>query len=337
VASFHDFALVCQALDQIGSRAQMAELAGELLARLEPDEAAIAARFMAGNAIPQGEEKRLRISGRAIWRIVAATTGGENQGEEIFAATSDLGEAIEMLMRTRTLDPEPSLTLAEVNRCFLEIAGIEGRGTRRETLDTLRELFERASALEGKYLAKILMRGMRYDLGMTPLGNALQASSIRKAPGIRHATEASERAWDKIKNARTLNLVIVAAEWGRGRRHGLLSNYHLAARDEHSGKFVEIAKTSKGLTSSDRQEMTERLRALQTSEADGTVTVRPEIVVEVVYSDIQRSAQYAGGMELRMARIAGVRGDKSAEEADTIATVAAAFEREAIKPGADGE
>ena len=145
-------------------------------------------------------------------------------------------------------------------------------------------------------------------------------------PGVRG------RGWLKIKNARTLDLVIVAADWGYGRRHGWLSNYHLAARDERSGEFVEVGKTFKGLSDADFQEMTERLLALKTAEAHGTVLVRPEVVVEVAYSDIQRSPQYSGGMALRFARIVGVRSDKSAAEADTIEAVSAAFVRQLVKP-----
>jgi DNA ligase 1 len=140
------------------------------------------------------------------------------------------------------------------------------------------------------------------------------------------------RGWFKIKTARTFDLVIVAADWGYGRRHGWLSNYHLAARDPVAGGFVEVGKTFKGMTDADFQEMTERLTALKTAEGHGTVFVRPEVVVEVAYSDIQRSPQYAGGMALRFARVVGVRKDKSADEADTIQTVAAAFERQLVKP-----
>jgi DNA ligase-1 len=142
------------------------------------------------------------------------------------------------------------------------------------------------------------------------------------------------RGWLKIKTARTLDLVIVAADWGYGRRHGWLSNYHLAARDEHSREFVEVGKTFKGLTDADFQEMTDRLLSLKISETRGTITVRPEVVVEVAYSDISRSPQYAGGMALRFARIVGIRTDKNPEEADTIATVAAAFDRQLVKPNA---
>ena len=140
------------------------------------------------------------------------------------------------------------------------------------------------------------------------------------------------RGWLKVKNTRTLDLVIVAADWGYGRRHGWLSNYHLAARDPLSGQFMEVGKTFKGLTDADFEEMTSRLQALKVGEHGGTVFVRPEIVVEVAYSDLQRSPRYAVGMALRFARILNVRADKSPEEADTTETLAAEFDRQLVKP-----
>lgn len=140
------------------------------------------------------------------------------------------------------------------------------------------------------------------------------------------------RGWLKIKHVRTLDLVIVAADWGYGRRHGWLSNYHLAARDTDG--FAMIGKTFKGLNDEQFQEMTERLLALKIDEARGTVRVRPEIVVEVAYNDIQRSSTYPSAMALRFARIIRIRSDKTAGDADTIATVAAEFERQSLKPAA---
>ncbi|MGH7905642.1 MAG: hypothetical protein ACREP6_03350, partial [Candidatus Binataceae bacterium] len=114
--SFNEFAEVCQSLSQTQSRNQMAEMAGEFLARLEPEEAVIATRFMAGRALAQGDNQKLNVSGRAIWRIAADITGGADQGEEIFAAAVDFGEAIEIVMRLRGGEPEPSLTIREVDR-----------------------------------------------------------------------------------------------------------------------------------------------------------------------------------------------------------------------------
>ena len=100
------------------------------------------------------------------------------------------------------------------------------------------------------------------------------------------------RGWLKIKHTHTLDLVIIAAEWGYGRRHGWLSNYHLAARDPARGGFAMLGKTFKGLSDEQFRAMTERLLALKTDESHGVVTVRPEVVVEVAYNDIQRSPNY---------------------------------------------
>ena len=136
----------------------------------------------------------------------------------------------------------------------------------------------------------------------------------------------------RFEHVRTLDLVIVAAEWGYGRRHGWLSNYHLAARDVSDAGFAMIGKTFKGLTDDQFREMTERLLALKTAEHGGTVFVEPKIVVEVAYNDIQRSPTYSGGMALRFARIVRIRDDKSPEEADTLATVAENYERQILKP-----
>jgi DNA ligase-1 len=584
VASFYDFALVCQSLGQTSSRLQMAQLAGDFLASLRVEEAAIAVRFMVGRALPQGEEKRLQVSGRAVWRVAAELVPGDDgRDEEIFAAAADFGEAIEILLRRRANEPPPTLTLGEVEQRLAEIASIEGPNSRRRKFKVLRSLFEQATALEGKYLAKILIREMRHGMsdGLmldaiarmadrpsgevrrvymldTDLGRVVQqlhprataagqtsagpnagsaaddetlqrgsaasappapaqlslpkpvrpmlaapAASVAAAFGILGGSLALEykldgarvqihcapsgvyiftrqmneispslpevaermaslrerqaifdgeviaagprgealafqqlmrrfgrvrgiervraeqpirlflfdligldgsllidttyqhrysrlaelapqagldlaprilpasidegqefytraiaagyegvmakgltslytpgargRGWLKIKHARTLDLVIVAADWGYGRRHGWLSNYHLAARDPANGQFVEVGKTFKGLTDADFEEMTRRLQALKVGERGGTVFVRPEIVVEVAYSDIQRSPRYAAGMALRFARILHVRIDKSAEEADTIDTLVAEFERQLVRSTPHGQ
>jgi DNA ligase-1 len=560
VPSFYDFALVCQSLSQTQSRLQMAETVGTFLAALDIDEAEIAARFIVGRAVEQGEEKRLQISGRAIWKIVAGLTGTEEQGEEIFTAAEDFGEAVEMMLKYRPEDPEPTLTIRELNEKFAAIAAIEGRHARNRKLESLRELFERASALEAKYIAKILIREMRHgmseglmleaiakmasrpvaeirrihmleaDLGrvvrllrspdaqksvegasstdasahgavVKPLKpmlaqpaadiaeafamlgpeisfehkidgarvqvHHLDAGEVRifsrrmneitqslpevveiaRRLGARHAILDGEviavdlsgrpvafqevmrrfgrtrdvekaraeqpvrlfvfdllaldgallidhplreridtlgelasaagldlvdrivqpnlpkaeefyadavargyegvmakslasnytpgargRGWLKIKHTHTLDLVIIAAEWGYGRRHGWLSNYHLAARDDKTGAFVMVGKTFKGFSDAQFREMTERLLALKTDESHGTVTVRPAVVVEVAYNDLQRSPQYEAGIALRFARIVRVRDDKTPAEADTLTTMSSEFERQMVRP-----
>ncbi|MFC6931335.1 RNA ligase family protein [Actinomadura yumaensis] len=129
--------------------------------------------------------------------------------------------------------------------------------------------------------------------------------------------------WIKVKPRHTLDLVVLAVEWGHGRRRGLLSNLHLGARDPEGGGFVMLGKTFKGLTDKLLAWQTEALRAIAVSEDDWTVRVRPELVVEIAFDGVQRSPRYPGGIALRFARVLRYRPDKSASEADTIDTVRA--------------
>ena len=551
MASFNELAEVAQSISQTQSRLQIVREVGDFLARLQPAEAEIAARFLIGRPFAQGEGSRLNVSGRAVWKIASEMVAAQDRGEDLFAEAVDFGEVIEALMRLRAIEPQPTLTISGVGTALANIASIEGRASRRHKLEALRELFERASNLEAKYLAKILIGEMRHgmseglmleavaamaqrpigevrrsfmlegDLGrlvailrgvapsaagsvgaikplkpmlaqpasevadafaifgadnfalehkvdgarvqihrrggqvrifsrrmnditpslpevaewmervgsryaifdgeviaVDPSGRPLafqelmrrfrrvreisrlrseqpvrlllfdllgvdgqllidrpyrerieklqevaRASNLETVDRVlpRSLTDAEQffksavargfegviaksldslyqpgargRGWLKIKPVRTLDLVIVAADWGYGRRHKWLSNYHLAARGEDPGELLEVGKTFKGLTDEQFAEMTRRLEGLKTFEAAGTVTVRPEVVVEVAYSDIQRSPQYrGGGMALRFARIVRIRDDKSAEEADSIETMRREFESQPIRP-----
>ena len=127
----------------------------------------------------------------------------------------------------------------------------------------------------------------------------------------------------KVKVARTLDLVVLAAEWGHGRRKGTLSNLHLGARDPESGSFVMLGKTVKGLTDEMLAWQTAKFLELESSRDDYTVYLRPEIVVEIAFNELQDSPHYPGGLALRFARVKGYRPDKPASEADTIDTVRA--------------
>jgi DNA ligase-1 len=142
------------------------------------------------------------------------------------------------------------------------------------------------------------------------------------SPGVRG------KAWFKVKRTISLDLVIVAADWGYGRRHGWLSNYHLAARDEEEGSFLDVGKTFKGLTDEEFKEMTQRLLALETHRSGGTVFVQPKVVVEVLFNEIQASSQYESGLALRFARISRHREDKSPDAADTIQTMRQLFQQQ---------
>ncbi|MES2180135.1 MAG: ATP-dependent DNA ligase [Gemmatimonadota bacterium] len=128
-------------------------------------------------------------------------------------------------------------------------------------------------------------------------------------------------AWVKVKTARTLDLVVLAAEWGSGRRNGWLSNIHLGARDPRTGDFVMLGKTFKGMTDEMLAWQTMEFLAREERRAGHIVYLRPEIVVEVAFNEVQESSQYPGGASLRFARVKGYRPDKRAEEADTIDTV----------------
>jgi DNA ligase-1 len=123
-------------------------------------------------------------------------------------------------------------------------------------------------------------------------------------------------------------LVIVAADWGYGRRHGWLSNYHLAAQDVETGRYLEIGKTFKGLTDPEFEAMTRRLLALEQSRQGSTVWVQPQVVVEVRFNEIQASRQYESGLALRFARIVRLREDKAAAEADSLQTLRQLYEQQ---------
>ncbi|WP_433793754.1 ATP-dependent DNA ligase [Actinoplanes sp. CA-252034] len=130
-------------------------------------------------------------------------------------------------------------------------------------------------------------------------------------------------AWVKVKPRHTLDLVVLAVEWGHGRRHGWLSNLHLGARDPETGGFVMLGKTFKGLTDELLRWQTERFQQLAVADNGWGVTVRPEQVVEIAFDGVQTSPRYPGGVALRFARVLRYRDDKPAAEADTIDAVRA--------------
>ena len=146
---------------------------------------------------------------------------------------------------------------------------------------------------------------------------------MAKSPASVYAAGARGASWFKIKKVHTLDLAILAAEWGSGRRKGWLSNLHLGARDAASpGGFAMLGKTFKGMTDEMLRWQTEQLLALETSRDSYTVYVQPKIVVEIAYSDIQISPTYPSGYALRFARVKRYREDKTVEECDTLETVA---------------
>jgi DNA ligase-1 len=135
------------------------------------------------------------------------------------------------------------------------------------------------------------------------------------------------QAWLKVKPARTLDLVVLAVEWGSGRRRGTLSNLHLGARDAERGGFVMLGKTFKGLTDEVLAWQTRKLLELEIARDERTVYVRPELVVEIACNDIQESPHYPGRLALRFARVKRYRPDKPAAEADTFQTIQTIYSR----------
>jgi ATP-dependent DNA ligase I len=157
---------------------------------------------------------------------------------------------------------------------------------------------------------------------------------VAKALDSPYAAGRRGAGWIKVKPRHTLDLVVLAVEWGHGRRKGWLSNLHLGARDPAGGGWVMLGKTFKGLTDELLTWQTARLLELEDHRDDWTVYVRPELVVEIAFDGVQRSPRYPGGVALRFARVLRYREDKTAAEADTISSVRALSEAEAVEPTA---
>jgi DNA ligase-1 len=178
-------------------------------------------------------------------------------------------------------------------------------------------------AVAGAFLADALARGHE---GVLVKSLAAPYEAGRRGAG-----------WVKVKPVHTLDLVVLAAEWGHGRRTGWLSNLHLGARDPSSGGFVMLGKTFKGLTDELLRWQTGRLQELAVTPTDGwVVRVRPELVVEVAFDGLQTSPRYPGGLALRFARVLRYREDKRAADADTIDTVRAIHAGAPQEPGPVG-
>jgi DNA ligase-1 len=144
---------------------------------------------------------------------------------------------------------------------------------------------------------------------------------MAKSPQAAYAAGARGQSWLKVKQARTLDLVILAAEWGNGRRRGWLSNLHLGARDTEKGGFAMLGKTFKGLTDEMLGWQTQEFLKIEIARDQHTVYVEPKIVAEIAFNEIQVSVRYASGLALRFARVKRYRTDKPASEADTFQAV----------------
>jgi DNA ligase-1 len=140
-------------------------------------------------------------------------------------------------------------------------------------------------------------------------------------------------SWLKIKRVHTLDLVVLGAEWGYGRRTGKLSNLHLGALDPATGEYIMLGKTFKGLTDAMLTWQTREFLAREVRRDAGTVYIRPELVVEIAFSDLQASSRYPGGVALRLARVKRYRDDKSVEDADTMEAVRKIYAAQSARTG----
>ncbi len=182
---------------------------------------------------------------------------------------------------------------------------------------------------EGKYLAsrKIVSEKTEAEAFLNESISAGHEGVMAKALGSAYMPGNRGKLWFKVKPAETIDCVILAADRGSGRRRGWLSNYHLGVAD-NAGGFAPVGKTFKGLTDKQFAEMTENLQAIQTSDDGYTVSVRPDVVVEVAYNEIQRSPQYSSGFALRFARIKRIRDDKGPGQITSLAELQSLYDRQ---------
>jgi len=242
-------------------------------------------------------------------------------GETIGLADGELPRRFQDTMSRFGRDDATSHSLT-LTAFYFDVLHIEGE----DLLD--RPLRERAAILTG------LVGPARVPAVETDDGNVAEVfltdalatgheGVMVKALDSRYDAGRRGASWRKVKPVRTLDLVVLAAEWGHGRRRGWLSNLHLAARDGESDGFVMVGKTFKGLTDEMLTWQTERLQDLASDRDDYVVHVRPELVVEVALDGVQASTRYPGGVALRFARVRAYRPDKAATDADTIDSVRA--------------
>jgi DNA ligase-1 len=248
-------------------------------------------------------------------------------GEAIAFTAGGRPQPFQVTMRRfgRKLDVEKLRSTLPMHAFFFDCLHFEG-----ESL-TGRPARERFAALERAVPAALIIPRLItssadaaqefYEAALAAGHEGLMAKSL-DAP-----YEAGNRgaSWLKIKRVHTLDLVVLAAEWGHGRRTGKLSNLHLGALDPATGEYVMLGKTFKGLTDALLEWQTKELQAREIRNDGFTVYVRPEMVVEIAFSDLQASPRYPGGLALRLARVKRYRSDKRVDEADTMETVRKIF------------
>jgi DNA ligase-1 len=282
--SGEDVAVFTRTLDEITSRV--------------PEVVETALRLPARDCILDGEAIALTADGRPLaFQITSARIAGRRDVAALRASVPLTAVAFDLLH----LDGDDLLDRPGSDRATALAALAPGLAVPR--------LSEPAPEAAEAFAADALARGHE--------GVMVKALAQPYEAGRRGA------GWLKVKPVHTLDLVVLAAEWGHGRRQGVLSNLHLGARDPDSGGFVMLGKTFKGLTDQMLAWQTEHLLSLETGREGHVVHVRPELVVEIAFDGIQGSPRYPGGVALRFARVRRHRPDKRAQDADTLAAVLA--------------
>lgn len=244
-------------------------------------------------------------------------------GEAIAIDTSGRPHPFQVTMRRlgRRLDVDALRATLPIRAFFFDCLRLEGASIAdrptRERYAALEQTVPQAARVPRLVTAVESAAQAFYQAALDAGHEGLMAKSLQ-AP-----YEAGNRgaSWLKIKRAHTLDLVVLAAEWGHGRRTGKLSNLHLGALDTATGDYVMLGKTFKGLTDAMLEWQTRALLEREERRDQWTVYVRPELVVEIAFSDLQASTRYPGGLALRLARVRRYREDKSAAEADTMESV----------------
>ncbi len=249
-------------------------------------------------------------------------------GEAIAFAATGRPHPFQTTMRRfgRKLDVEALRADLPIGAFFFDCLRLEGVSVAhlpaRERFDALARVVPEALRVPRLVTASESEAQRFYEAALAAGHEGLMAKSL-DAP-----YEAGNRggSWLKIKRAHTLDLVVLAAEWGHGRRRGKLSNLHLGALEPTTGEYVMLGKTFKGLTDAMLEWQTKEFLAREVRRDGYTVYVRPELVVEIAFSDLQASPRYPGGLALRLARVKRYRDDKRSDEADTMDSVRRIYE-----------
>ncbi|MHB8813780.1 MAG: ATP-dependent DNA ligase [Steroidobacteraceae bacterium] len=248
-------------------------------------------------------------------------------GEAIAYDSSGRPHPFQVTMRRfgRRLRVEKLLTELPVRAYFFDCLRVDERSLAdrplRERSEALAAVVPERARVPRIITASAPEARAFYDAALAAGHEGLMAKSLDSP------YEAGNRGagWLKIKRAHTLDLVVLAAEWGHGRRTGKLSNLHLGALDRATGAYVMLGKTFKGLTDAMLEWQTRELLARESHRDRWTVYVRPDLVVEIAFSDLQASSRYPGGIALRLARVKRYRDDKRAEDADDMDAVRKIF------------